>query len=404
MAIAIFLAFMMIAGTSGAFAVEGDGTTQSDGSTDPGSAGTSESGSTGTCSTDTGSTGTCSTDTCSTDTPEVSTAPAAAGDVSTNAIVIRGIYIWASQLSTINPADIASKYTDVYFLTRSTSGANYVPELIAAMNALHPLNVRVHAWMVCFKNGGSFVNPSGFYSYTVPVYLYSTKRWGKKLVAYKVKKRGKYIIKYRYKKGWIYTPVYGYNTVTGYDTSYTDTLVNYIGDVSTVKDGMGNYVDGIHLDYVRYSGVGANAAYNQPGGAIAARDTITNFVKRVHDKVRPTAWLTAAVMPETSNNEFYYGQCYSAMGQYLNYEVPMIYKGNYGQSTAWIQATTQWIATHSGGTPIIAGLQTYRSDSQPTPIPYSELLNDVWKSQDGGALGFAFFRYGLLNWNGYVNP
>ena len=35
-------------------------------------------------------------------------------------------------------------------------------------------------------------------------------------------------------------------------------------------------------------------------------------------------------MPEGSSNSYYYGQDYSQMSKYLDFIVPMIYKGNYG--------------------------------------------------------------------------
>ena len=158
-----------------------------------------------------------------------------------------------------------------------------------------------------------------------------------------------------------------------------------------------NYnIDGIHLDYVRYSGVGNNAAYNHPN----ATTTITSFVKDVYNLVKSinskTA-VSAAVMPEGTRNAYYYGQDYSQLANYLDFLVPMIYKGNYGEDTAWIGTTTKYIVDHSGGKPVISGLQTYRSDNDMTEIPAAELKNDIQSAIDNGASGYALFRYGLID-------
>lgn len=293
--------------------------------------------------------------------------------------------------------------TDIFFLTRGINGAYHYDKLQWAINTYKPYGIKVHAWIVCFKDDNQFKNPSGYYSYNRKIYVTTTKRWGTKVISYKVKKRVKwkkvgkrwkyrykYITKYKYRKGWIYTPIYRTETRNGTDTSYNDRLINYISDISN------NYnVDGIHLDYVRYSGVEkyGNAAWQQPGGAEAAVNTITSFVQQVKNNIKPTIKLSAAVMPEGATNGYTYGQDYEQLAKYVDYLVPMIYKGNYNKTTAWIGETTSKIKALSGNKTIVAGLQTYYSDSNPHGIPRDELQNDINTAIGSGASGFVLFRY-----------
>jgi hypothetical protein len=152
-------------------------------------------------------------------------------------------------------------------------------------------------------------------------------------------------------------------------------------------------ISGIHLDYIRYSG----KAYNSTNGTQA----ITNLVAKISAAVKtanPSAILSAALMPETSSNAYYYGQDYPALGKYLDVLVPMIYKGNYNGNTAWIASVTKYISSHSNGKEVWAGIMTYKSDANPVPLGVNELLNDTQTALNNGATGYALFRYGnVLN-------
>ena len=104
-------------------------------------------------------------------------------------------------------------------------------------------------------------------------------------------------------------------------------------------------------------------------------------------------------MPEGAVNSYYYGQDYTQLSKYLDFLVPMVYTGNYNQNTGWITSTTKYIVAHSNGKPVIAGLQTYRSDKNLTVIPASEILTNINSAVKGGASGYALFRYGWLDKN-----
>jgi transglutaminase-like putative cysteine protease len=104
-------------------------------------------------------------------------------------------------------------------------------------------------------------------------------------------------------------------------------------------------------------------------------------------------------MPEGSANAHYYGQDYGQLAKYLDFLVPMIYKGNYGKNTAWIGTTTKYIVSKANGKPVIVGLQTYKSDSNLAKLTATELNQDIKAATDNGASGYALFRYGLLDAN-----
>ena len=173
-----------------------------------------------------------------------------------------------------------------------------------------------------------------------------------------------------------------------HDTTRQNYVKNFI---SNIIDGCPG-IAGIHLDYVRYGGT----AYIY--GVEFSTNTITNFVSDVRDLVKgknSDLYLSAAVMPECSVNAYYYGQDYGKLSPYLDFMSPMIYKGNYNKDTTWIGTTTKWIVDHSS-TLIVSGIMTYKSDSNPTPLPLSELQNDARIALANGSEGFALFRYGLI--------
>ena len=153
-----------------------------------------------------------------------------------------------------------------------------------------------------------------------------------------------------------------------------------------------NGVAGVHLDYIRYPG----NAYKTSGGT----DAVSNFVKKVvsavHD-VDSSLIVSAAIMPETTDNKYYYGQDYAVFSKYLDVVMPMIYKGNYNSGTSWIESTTQWFVKNSKGAKVWAGLQSYVSDDDTTKLSVSALTTDCSSALAGGASGVMLFRWGLTN-------
>lgn len=337
----------------------------------------------------------------------------------------QGIWIRSDDIDRINVQDLVKKgITDVYIkVSRLVDYQTTLNNLAKVKGKLSNNNIRIHAWITCFKDAnGKWVDPLGTYSYTAQVPYQKTvkveykqwykgwynvpyTKWTKKWYKYKYKSGSKWrykwkytwqkVTKYQKKYGWYYVWKHKYETTTTYktetrygtDTSFNDQLVQF-----ATKLASSDLVDGIHLDYVRYPGT----AYKYTGGTAA----ITSFVARVKTSVKSVksnVALSAALMPEGSVNAYYYGQDYGQLANYLDFLVPMIYKGNYGQNNTWIGTKTAYIVREAGSTPVIVGLQTYASDSNLTLLPATELNEDIKKALDCGASGYALFRFGLID-------
>jgi transglutaminase-like putative cysteine protease len=360
------------------------------------------------------------------------TSQQAAGDSSGSHI--RGVWLHAGDVAKLNITNLQNaNITDVFVNVFGTTSPTYQNVLNSLINKLNGTGIRIHAWITCFKNANGWVDPQGKYSYQVQVpYKVWYKGWYSKPYTVRVRERhrirffsrGKWRVKWttrwthktRYRRtyGWTYRWAHRQETHYGYDKTRTNQLINFISSVTKEYSG---HIQGIHLDYVRYSGVGDNAAYKHGG-----TDVITGFVKDVYNSVKAinnSFKVSAALMPEGSANAKYYGQDYSRLSQYLDFLVPMIYKGNYGYTSStgtnskgqngaeWITNTTRYIVEHSNGKPVVAGLQTYRSDWNVSAIPANELLKDIDAAWQGGSSGFVLFRYGLIDsafFNSSVNP
>jgi len=173
---------------------------------------------------------------------------------------------------------------------------------------------------------------------------------------------------------------------------YSPTDTSNFNRVNNLASKMVNLgCSGIHLDYIRY-----------PGTAYKYKDASTlieNFIIDIHKNVKTIhgdVILSAAVMPEMEANAYYYGQDYTKMGKWLDIIIPMAYKGNYRENTQWVGKVVKYIIEKSGK-PVWAGLQTYRSDDDPTPIPESELREDMQMVYSNGGSGCVLFRYGLTD-------
>ena len=178
--------------------------------------------------------------------------------------------------------------------------------------------------------------------------------------------------------------------------SYKDGTYDY--DLINSKVNQAKYyasvpgVSGVHFDYLRYGGT----AYKFP----KAVESINYFVKTAVSAVKainPNCVVSAAVMPEPDRMVYYDGQDIPSLSKYLDVIIPMIYKGNYHQNTAWIQSITKWFVDNSNGAQIWSGLQAYRSDDDITKLSVSELSGDSQACLNAGARGVIMFRWGVTN-------
>lgn len=343
------------------------------------------------------------------------------------------MWVKAIDMGKINFALIkAGGIEDIFLEQLALNDAKFKANLTAFLSNAKSASIRVSAWVMCLRSNGKFIDPTGRYTYKVTTsYKVKLKKaykyWykAKVKVAYKktvkhyyksyyyshgklkyhwkykfVKKTYyKYVskLKYKIKYKTVYQTKYKTTTKLAYHTAYANSYMNNLTKriVSYAKiDG----INGIHLDYIRYSG----KAYASPGATTAITNLVAKITKAVK-AVKPSALLSAAVMPETNVNAYYYGQDYSQLSKYLDVLVPMVYKGNYKADTTWIAKTTKYISSHSNGKPVWVGLTTYKSDAKPTPLSATELLNDVKAALNNGAAGYALFRYGNVLNNNFFN-
>ncbi len=252
--------------------------------------------------------------------------------------MIKGIYVQAPDFEKVDASAFKKVgITDIFVKANRITHPTYSTVIPNVLNKTKGV-IRVHAWITCFKDQeGKWIEPK--------------------------------------------------------DNNHQNVLINAITDI------INNYgINGIHLDYVRYSGSEKHkrAAYQQkPHGA----ETITAFARRVSETVKSinkNVYVSAAVMPETSANRDIYGQDYMALAKYLDWLLPMVYKGNYKQNTAWIGATTRYIVEAAGKGKIATSILTYRSDEEPTPLPLGELKSDIKAAMDNSSNGFVLFHYSML--------
>jgi transglutaminase-like putative cysteine protease len=371
--------------------------------------------------------------TTSTNKSTVNSTAAAGGNNYSN---VHGIWVNTDDALKLNVTALKNEgITDIFVKCNIYSSPTYKTILTKIVNMFKGSGIRVNAWVTCFLDAnGNWINPAGTtYTYTVKVtkkvavktpykswYKHWYKSWYKHWYKswYKFKKHWYYKWKYTWKYTWKYAWKYVWKTKTTYKTvttTQTKTGINTTHNdqvVNAIVDMVKNYgVDGVNLDYIRYPGT----AYKYSNGTA----TITSFVKRVYNSVKAVnkqAAVSADLMPEGSANAYYYGQDYAQLAKYLDFIVPMVYKGNYGYNssvgtsssgkngTDWIGSAISYIVSKSGDTPVVAGLQTYRSDKNVTAIPASELQNDIDAAINNGSSGYVLFRYGLIDKNFLYNP
>jgi len=343
-----------------------------------------------------------SNNTTSTNNSTVKSTAAAGGSNYSN---VNGIWVNTDDALKLNVTALKKEgITDIFVKCNIYSSPTYKTILTQIVNMFKGSGIRVNAWVTCFLDAnGNWINPAGTtYTYTVKVtqkvavktkYKSWYKSWYKKWYKswykfkkhwyYKWKYTWKYVWKYVWKTKTTYKTVTTTQTKTGVNTTHNDQVINAIVDM--VK----NYgVDGVNLDYVRYPGT----AYKYSKGTA----TITSFVERVCNSVKAVnkqAAVSADLMPEGSANAYYYGQDYAQLAKYLDFIVPMVYKGNYGYNssvgtssggkngTDWIGSAISYIVSQAGDTPVVAGIMTYRSDKNVTAIPASELQNDKYSNK-----------------------
>ena len=316
--------------------------------------------------------------------------------------------IWLNTADNLNITKIKNAgITDIFIKCDIYSYQNTLKNVVSMFKNS---GIRVNAWITCFlDSNGKWINPAGTtYTYTVKV----TKK-----VAVKTYYKSWYKSWYKYRGHWYYKWKYVWKTKTTYKTVTTTQKKTGINTtyntqvINATTNMVKNYgIDGINLDYLRYPGT----AYKYSNSA----QTITSFVKSVYNSVKSinsSVAVSADVMPEGKMNTYYYGQNYAQLAKYLDFMVPLVYKGSYGYTsskgtsssgkngTAWIGNSIAYIVNQANGTPVVAGLQAYRSDKNTTAIPLNELQNDIKAALNNGASGYSLYKYGRITEDFFKN-
>ena len=248
-----------------------------------------------------------------------------------------GYWVYGEDMKSVNLKTLASQGTTDILLNYyaiTKYGQSAVETWIASANKL---NIRVHIWMQAF---------------------YSTS------------------------SGWV-NPVKNGKPNADYFTQKVSEAQKY----AKVKG-----VSGVLMDYLRYPG----NAYKTTGGTAAINEFVKQVATAVHN-IDSNLIVSAALMPETTNDKYYYGQDYSAISQYVDVVVPMVYKGNYGKSSSWIKTMAKWFVDNSKGAQVWVGITGYVSDSNTTKLSESALKTDAQAALNSGASGVLIFRHGNTN-------
>lgn len=246
-----------------------------------------------------------------------------------------GYWLWSSHMKSINLKKLSKKGTKQIFLHVHAIAQFGKGSVVSFIKKAHKYGMKVHLWMQVCYTGGKWIRP--------------------------IDKNNK--IKY----------------------GFLNSKIKEAKRYAKIKG-----VDGIHFDYVRFGGTAH--LYKDPNRAI------NYFMKKasiqIH-KIKPNCIVSAALMPEPNSMTYYYGQDVSTISKYADVLLPMVYKGNYHQTTKWITSVTKAFTKQSNGAQVWTGLQSYHSDNNAKKLTQSSLLKDAKAAKAGGAYGVILFRIGI---------
>lgn len=161
-------------------------------------------------------------------------------------------------------------------------------------------------------------------------------------------------------------------------------------------------VDGIHLDYIRFSGVGANmASANNYSNGVTATGAINEFCRQLRAAIdsRLEGVIVSAAMMTGSSTVHYYGQDPYEMGKYIDILMPMVYKyyANATYDDGWMMGTCATF-TQATSAQVWAGIQTYKHKPGSEDVigsPADVIRADAEVIRNTKSSGVVLFRYAL---------
>lgn len=268
-----------------------------------------------------------------------------------------GIWVWSSHMDQWIADDFKvlkemkqKGYDHVLLNYNAFDDPAKVPKARQIIAAAKEVDLKIHAWMQVFRENNTWVNP--------------IENLGNGYGRYKQEEFDRIIAK----ANW------------------------YIDEFD---------VDGIHLDYVRFSGVGANLANsNNYKDGVTAVGAITEFCRQLRNSIDSRlegVIISAAMMPDSG--PYYYGQDAYEMGKYVDILMPMAYRyyANNTNSDSWFKGVCNTFA-NTTTTQVWPGVQTYKhkpSSEDVIGMDAASILADALDVKDTKCTGIVYFRFAL---------
>jgi len=233
--------------------------------------------------------------------------------------------------------------THIFVLLKGTSGTVIKDTIIDLTPKAHEKGMYVHAWTACFADSGWTKDKPSPESY-----------------------------------------------------EYRKYLLQVISDFLTTN-ASGHYIDGIHLDYIRYG----SSAQDKWG-------LVSSFVKEVKElvtAVSPGAVLSIASKAENyiskialSNSALFYGQNYTDLAKYVDLFCPMTYYLDYGIAPEDVGMANRWVKELTNK-PVFAGIQLHPSEASATQgkdPSVREIERNLNSCSENGIDGVIFYRFEFI--------
>lgn len=270
-----------------------------------------------------------------------------------------GFWAWSSHRESLMADDCAmmkslkAKGYDHIILNYAAFYPSAAKTTLQFIEAAERIGLTVHAWIQCFHNSSGWINP-----------------------------------------------------IDDVNNRYREEIFDEI--ISSAKKYIEDFgVKGIHLDYIRFGGT---AYKHNPSAEVNAVGAVTRCCRQVRelcDSYGENIVTSAALMPDDTEDYYYYGQNHNEMGKYIHILMPMIYRYSYNYSDEACRRAAKKFADNTGGAECWAGLTTYRGDDNKVyPMDAEGILKDCEAFSGSGAKGLVLFRYGLGDFpdmNEYLN-
>ncbi len=250
----------------------------------------------------------------------------------------KAVWLWGITVEEYGAKEIVEKlhkygFKHIFLLVRGVSGVVVTEKLEQILPLAHEKGMYVHAWIVCF--------PKKEFSPMDPNYR-------------------KYLL---------------------------EVILKFI-----LLNVSRHYIDGIHLDYIRFGGSAKGKTFY-----------ITSFVKSVRkiiDTFAPGLVLSIASKAENYDSEegllesaLYYGQDYKALAKYVDLFCPMTYYLDYKVEPLDAVRACTWVKKITKKA-VFMGIQCHPCEHDPSRKPSpNEIIVQIKKAKENGLDGVIFFNY-----------